>query len=194
MKRFRRWLLNALAAMSLLFCAAIAVIWVRGGFVGTNRFLRVVGRWEYTVDGSHQPYGSKSIQIVFVHEAAKPVIGPPLPANGIMFTNWLRHFPPDHSFPTHHGFAFEYGPEFGGSATNALMLGKRIDLSIPYWAIVILLLIPPLIWAAKLRQQQRSVERNRVDICRRCGYDLRATPDRCPECGAIPPKKEMISN
>ena len=42
-----------------------------------------------------------------------------------------------------------------------------------------------LLWqASRIRQWD---ERERTGLSPHCGYDLRETPDRCPECGAEPP-------
>lgn len=50
---------------------------------------------------------------------------------------------------------------------------------IPHWFICAMLGLLPL-----LQTKALFSKRARGDQCHRCGYDLRATPDRCPECGA----------
>ena len=50
------------------------------------------------------------------------------------------------------------------------------DITVPFWMLVLLFGIYPAIRLIRHR-------RRRFGLCPTCGYDLRATPQRCPECG-----------
>lgn len=69
----------------------------------------------------------------------------------------------------------EYAP---GGFRNA---STTFNLSLDATAIVASCL--PLLWI----KYRGKIDRRANGLCTTCGYDLRATRDRCPECGMVPP-------
>jgi hypothetical protein len=54
-------------------------------------------------------------------------------------------------------------------------------LTLPLWVFAAMCLIAPAHWVLLRRRDRR---RRRESRCVDCGYDLRGSPGRCPECGA----------
>jgi hypothetical protein len=84
----------------------------------------------------------------------------------------------------------EWGKEFGDVAALGFRFGglrgpagSLWNLAVPYWFICSASLALPA-WATCHCWGERR--RKRPGLCGRCGYDLRCTPDRCPECGTAP--------
>ena len=68
--------------------------------------------------------------------------------------------------------------------------GKQVRQAyyLPHWSLVSLFaLLPAIRWLPRLFPRRRA-----PGLCAVCGYDLRATPDRCPECGAVPANLRQI--
>ena len=65
---------------------------------------------------------------------------------------------------------------------------RTISVTIPLPG-VMLVLLPGTLFG--LRAWARGIRAARNRYCPSCGYDLRASPERCPECGAAAPKPSM---
>lgn len=78
-------------------------------------------------------------------------------------------------------FAKQYG-------TFALLRGKFDEIAdsgfvavgVPHAVLVGLIMLPALPWIVR---RWRGWRRRRAGLCLSCGYDLRHSPGRCPECG-----------
>jgi hypothetical protein len=80
------------------------------------------------------------------------------------------------------GFSFHWffgpGKSFGRTVDESL-----VQLLVPMPLLLLMIGVPCAVVCARIVRRQRRLARQ---LCVVCGYDLRATPDRCPECGAVP--------
>ena len=60
-------------------------------------------------------------------------------------------------------------------------------VAVPHWFLFLATSVLPAMWI------RNRLRRPSPGICTRCGYDLRATPDRCPECGTVPTADRVSS-
>ena len=56
-----------------------------------------------------------------------------------------------------------------------------------WWPLFLSVVLPAWMLIRNLRSRaMQSRKRAQLGLCPVCGYDLRATPQRCPECGKVP--------
>ena len=58
-------------------------------------------------------------------------------------------------------------------------------VSIPYYVLILIALPLPVIWCYQIQGRWGREKRRRLGLCEQCGYDLRGSPERCPECGLV---------
>lgn len=182
------------AILSLLVCIAAAGIWIRSYFVqdeisvrvrapappnGRATWVGVMSLWGKLVLTRlvHQPDDAResgwTVSGVRGSDGPRPV--------------WrTQAATPPYVYQPQHiwermGFRID---ESSVIVTSSIVFFERaydsLTVTVPLWAVSLVSGLPPLLWGILYGRKRNWRAAGR---CSRCGYDLRASPNRCPECG-----------
>jgi hypothetical protein len=199
-----RRLVSILSALSLAFCIAICVLWVRSYYAVDAVDCRCI---DAAVEENSSDWWTKGVEIgssrgVLAFNHFSLVWAQNWPTTRQPAGNWqwrLKIGRDDISVIPADGRQFRFT---GYQPTQAERLGfgawsyqamttwnddesqmhpeHEIGATAPDWLLAALAAILPVLWVISVRR------RFPTGHCQHCGYDLRATRERCPECGKIP--------
>ena len=155
MIRFGQILFKTATALSLLLCIFFAVLWVRSYFIPD------AVAWRYFLRNG-------DFEIISIHSydgriGMEGIDGWSHPANPPLGLSWRS------------------GRSFW------LPTGWNPQATIPHWHFLIYTGALPLWFCVRryLSLPALQSRRRKRGLCFACGYDLRASSERCPECGAV---------
>jgi len=174
MRRALRILVSALAIGSLVLCLANTLLWARS--YRRADYLR----WEQL-----PPPGEERLFIYLASGSGGAWVGigfySPRWKSPVEGERWYRatsqQMPIRYAGgadPTSWGFGYE---------SQRTPDWRYVAIIFPIWLATALFAALPL---GRLALWIRRLRRVREGCCATCGYDLRATPERCPECGSVP--------
>ena len=186
MRRLTRHLFTLCSAVSLLLCVAVCVLWVRSYWWCDLFNADRVDAQNYKIaTGSVFDFELASgLGGIFIgyEQFHDPRDGPEEDDGRHWRVYWKSELPEKFAGTDHLDAAespaarlgFHWEGEFWDARNHHIMT------VVPHWFAALIASVIPA--CRYLRSRRRS--RPRPGLCRRCGYDLRATPGRCPECGA----------
>ena len=171
-----RWMKRRLFGMtsliSLLLCVAALVLWVRSYWYYDVLVVPLPHPWSHVSIN-----GIRGRAEFWVHRSWLE------PVHAVVGTVRLQKvefiWPPSRTadmMPHPPSFEFRYI-----DASHSGMDIRFYVIALPHWFLAALLAMAPALFLWRRLRASHRLHRN---LCRNCGYDLRASPGRCPECGA----------
>jgi hypothetical protein len=173
MKQTAGVILNRLTVLSIVLCLAIVGLWVRSYWVQDV--------FEHCDQGTRRHQMAMSYRGVICLIAEQDLLGMFVDFTSISGFGYHSRV----AEPREVGFAWRFLGFDGWSYVWDVFpkFEYQYYVFIPDWFILAIAAILPSVRGISSLRRRRAWVPGR---CRQCGYDLRATPDRCPECGIVP--------